>query len=90
MAFATIGWRYYLLFVSQSVICVLLLWKYCPEVSVTISFDLMLASELTGTQTKGLSLEEINGLFGDEVVTQLVGIECNAVVVKEEIGSKVT
>lgn len=51
-AFATIGWKYYLVFVSCDAVCFALLYKYLPE-------------------TKGLTLEEMGDLFGDEVVTHL-------------------
>ncbi|KAH7928765.1 general substrate transporter [Leucogyrophana mollusca] len=47
-ALATVGWRYYLLFICLTVVNVAVMWWYFPE-------------------TKGLSLEEINIRFGDEV-----------------------
>ncbi|CAK7216525.1 hypothetical protein SCUCBS95973_002830 [Sporothrix curviconia] len=46
--FATIGWKYYLLFIILPSINVVLIKLFCPE-------------------TKGLSLEEINGLFNDKL-----------------------
>ncbi|KAJ5537812.1 hypothetical protein N7494_007291 [Penicillium frequentans] len=53
--FATIGWKYYLLFIILPSINVLLLALFCPE-------------------TRGLSLEEINGLFGDTVAVKLTNL----------------
>jgi hypothetical protein len=49
VAFATIGWKYYLVFIIVPLAGVPILALYFPE-------------------TKGLTLEEIGALFGDEVV----------------------
>lgn len=49
IAFNTIGWRYFLIFIIVPALSAVVFWKYCPE-------------------TKGLSLEEIAGKFGDRVV----------------------
>ncbi|KAF2793029.1 general substrate transporter [Melanomma pulvis-pyrius CBS 109.77] len=54
--FATIGWKYYLLFIILPSINVFLLALFCPE-------------------TKGLSLEEINGVFNDKVAVQLTHLD---------------
>ncbi|TPX13575.1 uncharacterized protein E0L32_006046 [Thyridium curvatum] len=54
--FATIGWKYYLLFIILPSINVLLLALFCPE-------------------TKGLSLEEINGVFNDTVAVQITHLD---------------
>jgi len=54
-AYATIGWKYYMVFIALTVVNLGLMYWLCPE-------------------TKGLSLEEINGLFGDNVVVQLTGV----------------
>lgn len=48
VAFADVGWRYYIVFAVTSALVIVAMWFYWPE-------------------TKGLSLEEINALFGDEV-----------------------
>jgi MFS family permease len=47
-AFATIGWKYYLVFIAVTFAGLPFLIFYCPE-------------------TKGLTLEEVGQLFGDEV-----------------------
>jgi hypothetical protein len=47
-AFASIGWKYYLIFIILSVISVVWVYFYLPE-------------------TKGIPLEEMGRLFGDEV-----------------------
>lgn len=47
-AFATIGWKYYLVFITVTLAGLPFLMFYCPE-------------------TKGLSLEEVGQLFGEEV-----------------------
>ncbi|KAL1887964.1 hypothetical protein Sste5346_009846 [Sporothrix stenoceras] len=56
VGFATIGWKYYLLFIILPSINVVLIYFFCPE-------------------TKGLSLEEINGVFNDKVAMQLTRID---------------
>ncbi|KAF8680126.1 Permeases of the major facilitator superfamily [Rhizoctonia solani] len=50
-AFATIGYRFYALFIALNLCTAVMVWAYFPE-------------------TKGLSLEEIADLFGDEVVPE--------------------
>jgi len=52
VALAAVKWKYYLLFISLTLIDIVVIWKLFPE-------------------TKGLSLEEINGKFGDEVAVHL-------------------
>ncbi|KAH6972089.1 general substrate transporter [Ilyonectria sp. MPI-CAGE-AT-0026] len=79
--FATIGWKYYLLFIILPAINVVLLALFCPD-------------------TKGLSLEEINGLFNDHVAVQLTHLteeektalearvlESNVIEGKEQLGA---
>ncbi|KXJ87542.1 general substrate transporter [Microdochium bolleyi] len=51
-AIATIGWRYYLVFICLTVVSVVVIYFFYPE-------------------TKGKSLEELEGLFGDHVVVKL-------------------
>ncbi|CAK7213533.1 hypothetical protein SBRCBS47491_001832 [Sporothrix bragantina] len=51
-ALATIGWRYFLIFIGLTFINIIIIWKTFPE-------------------TKGLSLEEIGEVFGDEVAVHL-------------------
>ncbi|EXJ93636.1 hypothetical protein A1O1_02028 [Capronia coronata CBS 617.96] len=53
--YATIGWKYYLLFIILPALNVGLLIYFCPE-------------------TKGLSLEEINGIFEDKVAVRLTNL----------------
>ncbi|CAK7201478.1 hypothetical protein SEUCBS139899_004182 [Sporothrix eucalyptigena] len=65
--FATIGWKYYLLFIILPSINVVLIKLFCPE-------------------TKGLSLEEINGVFNDQVAMQLTHIDGESATVEPASG----
>lgn len=75
-ALTRIQWKYYLIFVILTLVNIIIIWRWCPEVchrSTSCCWRLRLEVrrwELTfqPPQTKGLSLEEINGRFGDEVV----------------------
>ena len=78
-ALANIQWRYYLIFIILTFFNIIIVWRWCPEVRCFPFFstssrsrfrNLLLIDMLTLSppQTKGLSLEEINGRFGDEVV----------------------
>ncbi|KAE8451785.1 hypothetical protein EG329_002625 [Mollisiaceae sp. DMI_Dod_QoI] len=51
-SFASIGWKFYLIFIILCAIDLVVVWKLFPE-------------------TKGLSLEEIDALFGDPVAVHL-------------------
>lgn len=51
-AFATIAWKFYIIFIIVPALGLPIVWKYFPE-------------------TKGLSLEEIAGVFGDEVALEI-------------------
>jgi len=51
-AFATIGWKYYIVFAVLTAMTMVAVWLWWPE-------------------TKGLSLEEINAIFGDEVAVDI-------------------
>ncbi|KAJ5507275.1 general substrate transporter [Penicillium freii] len=53
VAFANVGWKYYLVFIIISWFGVILMEMFCPE-------------------TAGLSLEEIDELFGDRINTKIV------------------
>ena len=53
VAFTSIGWKYYLVFIIISFVGAPIFWHFSPE-------------------TKGLSLEEIGALFGDEVASDTV------------------
>ncbi|KAF3395419.1 Sugar transporter STL1 [Talaromyces pinophilus] len=53
-AFATIGWKYYLVFIVLTAINIPITYFYLPE-------------------TKGITLEEISGKFGDHVMIHLNG-----------------
>ncbi|VUC26575.1 unnamed protein product [Clonostachys rosea] len=50
-AFATIGWRFYLIMMAFTIVCAVIFAVYFPE-------------------TKGLTLEEISAVFGDEVAIE--------------------
>ncbi|QKX62228.1 uncharacterized protein TRUGW13939_09387 [Talaromyces rugulosus] len=52
ISFASIGWKFYLVFICLDVFSFILVWKVFPE-------------------TKGLSLEEIDELYGDPVAVHL-------------------
>lgn len=52
VAFAQVGWKFYIVFIILPVLGAGLMWKFFPE-------------------TKLLSLEEISGLFGDEVALDI-------------------
>ncbi len=70
-ALARIQWKYYIIFIVLTALNILILYLWCPEVSpLLISPKTDSSKRLTvpAPQTKGLSLEEINGKFGDEVV----------------------
>jgi predicted MFS family arabinose efflux permease len=49
-AFATLGWRFYLVFIALNIAAIFVYWMWLPE-------------------TNQLTLEEIAGAFGDEVVS---------------------
>lgn len=55
IAFTSIGWKYYLVFIIISFIGAPVFWYVSPE-------------------TKGISLEEIPTLFGDEVASHTAGV----------------
>ncbi|KAJ3541040.1 hypothetical protein NM208_g4787 [Fusarium decemcellulare] len=55
VGFATIGWKYYIMFIVFSVLCPAALHIFCPE-------------------TRGLALEEVNELFGDDVAVQVTNL----------------
>ncbi|KAM0208789.1 hypothetical protein ACHAQD_011476 [Fusarium lateritium] len=55
-AFQTIGWRFYLIMMAFTIICVVIFAMAFPE-------------------TKGLTLEEISALFGDEVALESTPVE---------------
>lgn len=75
-AFANIGWKYYMLFIGLTVINVgIIAWKF-PEVNIHVRAGDVLS--LTTSKTKGLALEEINALFGDEVVVDLTHMTTEA------------
>lgn len=50
MAFSTIGWRFYLIFILVPACGLPVIYYYFPE-------------------TRGLTLEEVGGLFGDRVAS---------------------
>ncbi|KAI1614374.1 general substrate transporter [Exophiala viscosa] len=52
VAFASVGWKFYIVFIILPLLGASLMWKFFPE-------------------TKQLSLEEISGLFGDEVALDI-------------------
>ncbi|KEF51771.1 uncharacterized protein A1O9_12108 [Exophiala aquamarina CBS 119918] len=52
VAFAEVGWKFYILFIILPILGAWLMWKFFPE-------------------TKLLSLEEIAGLFGDDVALDI-------------------
>ncbi|KAH8692581.1 general substrate transporter [Talaromyces proteolyticus] len=64
-AFATIGWKYYLVFIVLTAINIPIMYFYLPE-------------------TKGITLEEISGKFGDDVVIHLNESEGKVEVVETE------
>jgi len=68
-ALANIQWKYYLIFVCLTFVNIVIIYFWLPEVSWTYRMRRAKA-KLTRNlpQTKGLSLEEINGRFGDEVI----------------------
>lgn len=72
-ALEKIRWWYYVMFIGLTVINIAVMWRWFPEVKLWIK-DLP-ESGLTHIQTKGLSLEEINGLFGDEVAIHFSDIQ---------------
>ena len=67
-ALAHIQWKYYIIFIVLTAVNIAILYLWCPEVNVFQCPQRKTAANSTKTQTKGLSLEEINGKFGDEVV----------------------
>jgi hypothetical protein len=81
-ALANITWKYYIIFIGLTMCNILILHFWCPEVRYAPScsgcfFSVFLGGQRltrgfrSPLQTKGLSLEEINAKFGDEVVVQL-------------------
>jgi len=52
VAFAQVGWRFYILFIVLTSLGALSVWKFSPE-------------------TMLLSLEEISGFFGDDIVLDI-------------------
>lgn len=94
-ALANIQWRYYLIFIGLTFINIIVLWWWCPEVSRPDPNILeQPANPAPTVQTKGLSLEEINGKFGDEVVVHFADATekerealQNAMVNEERMGS---
>ncbi len=70
-ALANIKWRYYIVFICLTLVNVIVFYFWCPEVSRPChvhDWSWQLLTPFLSLQTKGLSLEEINALFGDEVV----------------------
>ncbi|KAG0646295.1 Major facilitator superfamily transporter mfsA [Hyphodiscus hymeniophilus] len=62
-ALANIKWGYYIIFIGLTLINIVILYLWCPEAWAKCT-DFF-------SKTKGLSLEEINEKFGDEVVVHL-------------------
>jgi hypothetical protein len=63
-ALGRIQWRYYIVFICLTFANVVILYFWCPEVSLQ-------SRVYADDQTKGLSLEEIAGRFGDEVIVHI-------------------
>ena len=59
------------MFIGLTVIDITVMWRWFPEVRL---WNLPKIG-LTQFQTKGLSLEEINGLFGDEVAVHFSDVQ---------------
>lgn len=65
LAFATIGWKYYLVFILVPAAGAVVFVYYFPEVSVSACVKMKLPADVP--KTNGLSLEEIATAFGDHV-----------------------
>ena len=83
-ALDSIGWKYYMIFVAVTAVSTIVLAFYFPEVRppprniARVSFQYLsfffirnFQLMICFSQTKGLSLEEINAKFGDTVVINL-------------------
>ena len=70
-AFATIKWKYYLVFICLTTICIPIIWITFPEVGPKSTPS---QAQVDGVQTRGFSLEEINEKFGDHVEIHLTHI----------------
>jgi hypothetical protein len=66
-AFATIGWRYFIVFITIPTCGLPIIWYYFPE-------------------TKGITLEEIAGLFDEAVALELTHISPEQ---REELDAKI-
>ena len=67
-ALAKIGWKYYLVFLCLGLVHTIHLYFYLPEVSCVHYFSVL---PLTSLQTSGAALEEIDAVFGKEIVAHL-------------------
>lgn len=69
------GKKYYIIFVLFAVVCSIALYIICPEVSTSGHWIAdRVTNFITAQKTKGLSLEEVNSLLGDEVAVRLTDI----------------
>lgn len=76
-AFDAIGWRYYLVFMSLTIVAAVVFAVFFPEVQGPRSFNILLSS-LTHSQTKGKTLEQIGAIFGDDNTVVLDGEKSEA------------
>ncbi len=65
-ALANIQWKYYIVFIGLTFVNIVIFYFWCPEVGRRLPLAPNGLTDSCG-QTRGLSLEEINALFGDEV-----------------------